>query len=66
MYQEIGLFDIKHYPSAVCSYLCDNANTLHNDLYICVEGNQMNIPKDVQDSLLSLSKTIQEYFGKKS
>lgn len=64
MYREIELFDIKHYPSAVCSYLCDNANALHNDLYICVEGNRMDIPKDVQESLLSLSKTIQEYFGK--
>ena len=66
MYKEIELFDIKHYPSAVCSYLCDNANALHNDLYICVKDNQMDIPKDVQKSLLSLSRTIQEYFEKKS
>jgi len=64
MYQEIELFDIKHYPSAVCSYLRDNANALHNDLYICVEGNRMGIPKDVQDSLLRLSRKIQRYFEK--
>lgn len=65
MYQEIELFDIKHYPSTVYSYLCDNANTLYNDLYICIKGNRMDLPKDVQDSLLSLSRTIQEYFGKR-
>ena len=64
MYREIKIFDIKNNPSAVYSYLCDNTNSLHRDLYICVEGNRMDIPKDVQDSLLSLSRTIQKYFEK--
>ena len=64
MYREVELYDIKHRPNIVYADLCANANTLNNDLYICVEGNRMDIPKDVQESLLSLSRTIQKYFGK--
>lgn len=66
MYREVELYDIKNRPAIVYTDLNANANTLHNDLYICIEGNGMDLPQDVKDSLLRLAKTINRYFGKKA
>lgn len=65
MYREVEIYDIKNRPTIVYADLDANANTLYNDLYICIEGNGMNLPQDVKDSLLRLAKSIDKYFGKK-
>lgn len=64
MYREVKLYDIKNRPTIVYADLDANANTLCNDLYVCIEGNGMDLPQDVKDSLLRLAKIIDRYFGK--
>ena len=65
MYREVELYDIKNRPTIVYADLYANANTLYNDLYICIEGNGMDVPQDVKDNLLRLAKIINKYFDKK-
>lgn len=63
MYRDIELYDIKNRPPTVYLDLQANAISLSNDLYICVEGNHMELPQYTKDALISLAKRIEKYFG---
>lgn len=63
-YREIELYDIKHRKPVVYADLCENANSLSRDLYVCVEGNSMELPEWTKVALLNLAKNIENYFAK--
>ena len=64
MYKEITGFDLSNNHSKVANNIDDNARTMVNDLYIIIEGRNIELPQDVKDDLLYLAKKIQNYFQK--
>ena len=64
MYKEITGFDLSNNHNKVANNIDDNVRTMVNDLYIIIEGRNIELPQDVQNDLLYLAKKIQNYFQK--
>ncbi len=64
MYKEITGFDLSNNHNKVANNIDNNARTMINDLYIIIEGRNIELPQDVKDDLLYLAKKIQNYFQK--
>lgn len=64
MYKEIMSFDLSNNHNKVANNIDNNARTMINDLYIIVEGRNIELPQDIKDDLLYLAKKIQNYFQK--
>ena len=64
MYKEITGFDLLNNHNKVANNIDDNARAMINDLYIIIEGRNIELPQDVKDDLLYLAKKIQNYFQK--
>ena len=64
MYKEITGFDLSNNHNKVANNIDNNARTMINDLYIIIEGRNIELPQDEQNDLLYLAKKIQNYFQK--